>query len=284
MLKKEDWYMIQEKVKQGMFLKDIAAELGVHPRTVRRALARGSAPPGKRPAARGSKLDPFKPTIDRLLAQGVWNSVVILREIQAAGYAGQGAILRAYIQPKRVLRSSRATVRFETAPAEQLQHDWGEIRTVIGGLPGKVFFAVNTLGYSRRFHFWATDAQDAEHTYEALIQAFEHFGGVATEVLVDNQKSAVIAHRVGEAVRFNARFLDLAGHYGFRPRACRPYRARYPRARTSAWSATSSITSSCAIGRLRASRILTNRPCSGFVRKRIRGCTAPTARSSSSAS
>jgi hypothetical protein len=36
----------------------------------------------------------------------------------------------------------------------------------------------------------------------------------------------VIAHRVGEAVRFNARFLDLAGHYGFRPRACRPYRAR----------------------------------------------------------
>jgi len=46
------------------------------------------------------------------------------------------------------------------------------------------------------------------------------------EVLVDNQKSAVIAHRVGAAVQFNPRFLDLAGHYGFVPRACRPRRAR----------------------------------------------------------
>jgi len=27
-------------------------------------------------------------------------------------------------------------------------------------------------------------------------------------------------------VRFNARFLDLAGCYEFKPRACRPYRAR----------------------------------------------------------
>ena len=45
-------------------------------------------------------------------------------------------------------------------------------------------------------------------------------------MLVDNQKSAVIAHRVGEGVQFHPRFLDLAGHYGFVPKACRPYRAR----------------------------------------------------------
>jgi transposase len=226
MLKKEDWYMIQDKIEQGMYLKDIAEELGVHPRTVRRALRRGSAPSGKRPAARASKLDAFKPTIDRLLCEGVWNSVVIQREIKALGYTGKGAILRAYIQPKRVLRPARATVRFETGPGEQLQHDWAEIVTVIGGVAQKVFFAVNTLGFSRRFHVWATDAQDAEHTYEALVRAFEYFGGVPTEVLVDNQKSAVIEHRVGEAVRFNPRFLDLAATCGFRPRACRPYRAR----------------------------------------------------------
>jgi transposase len=226
MLKKEDWYMIQEKIQQGMYIKDIAEELGVHPRTVRRAVKRGSAPPGKRPTARKSKLDLFKPTIDRLLAEGVWNSVVIQREIEALGYTGKGAILRAYIQPKRVLRPSRATVRFETGPGEQLQHDWAEIATVIAGVSQKVCFAVNTLGYSRRFHVWATHSQDAEHTYEALIRAFEYFGGIPTEVLVDNQKSAVIEHRVGQSVKFNARFLDLAAHCGFRPRACRPYRAR----------------------------------------------------------
>jgi hypothetical protein len=36
----------------------------------------------------------------------------------------------------------------------------------------------------------------------------------------------VLEHRAGATPRFNPRFVDLAGHYGFRPRACQPYRAR----------------------------------------------------------
>ena len=75
----------------------------------------------------------------------------------------------------------------------------------------KVCFIVNTLGYSRRFHFWCSDSQDAEHTYEGLIRSFEYFGGVTEEVLVDNQKAAVLEHRAGAAAQFNARFVDLAG-------------------------------------------------------------------------
>jgi transposase len=218
--------MIQEKVKQGVYLKDIATELGVHPRTVRRALQRGGPPAGKRPLARRSKLDPYKPLVDQWLREGVWNAVVIWRQLQALGYTGQASILRDYIRPKRALRPGRATVRFETAPGVQLQHDWAEVETLLGGAVQKVYVAVNTLGYSRRFHFWAAPRLDAEHTYESLIRSFEYFGGGRAEVLVDNQKAAVIEHRSGEAVRFNPRFLALAEQYGFRPRACRPYRAR----------------------------------------------------------
>jgi hypothetical protein len=59
-----------------------------------------------------------------------------------------------------------------------------------------------------------------------MVRAFEYFGGVPREVLVDNQKAAVVSHRHGGRVIFNERFLDFAGHYGFTPRACRPYRAR----------------------------------------------------------
>ena len=77
-------------------------------------------------------------------------------------------------------------MRFETQPGFQLQHVWGEIETVVAGQRCKVNFAVNTLGYSRRFHVWAAPSQDAEHTYEALVQAFRHFGCVPRTVLVDN--------------------------------------------------------------------------------------------------
>jgi hypothetical protein len=107
-----------------------------------------------------------------------------------------------------------------------MQNDWGEIWTRVAGARTKAFFAVNELGYSRRFHFWCTDSLDAEHTYESLVLAFEYFGGVPWQVLVDNQKALVIKHRIGDRVQFNERFVDLAGHYGFAPRACRPYRAR----------------------------------------------------------
>ncbi len=164
--------------------------------------------------------------MDRLLAEGVWNSVVILREIQAEGYQGAVTVLRQYIAPKRALRPGRAMVRFETKPGVQLQSDWGEVVVQIAGKPTKVHFLVNQLGYSRRFHFWCTDREDAEHTYEGLIRSLEYFGGVPRQVLVDNQKSTVLEHRSGALVRFNERFLDLALQYGFAPRACRPNRAR----------------------------------------------------------
>jgi transposase len=225
MLRKEDFTVIKALEQHGVYLKDIAAELGVHPRTVSRALKRGGAPQRER-KHRESKLEPYKPKIDRLLNEGIWNAQVILREIQAEGYSGGETILREYIKPKRTLRQSRATVRFETKPGEQMQSDWGEIGVEIAGQPTKVHFIVNQLGYSRRFHFWCSDRSDAEHTYEGLVRSLEYFGGVTREVLVDNQKAAVLqASNLGQP-RFNERFVDLANWYGFTPRACRPYRAR----------------------------------------------------------
>ena len=225
MLKKEDFAVIKTLNKRGIFIKDIAAELGVHPKTVSRALKKDEAPKPQR-KRRGSQLDPYKPKIDKLLKENVWNAMVILREIQEEGYSGAIGLVRRYMQPKRSLRTSRVTVRFETQPGEQLQSDWGEVTVEIAGKPTKVYFIVNELGYSRRFHFWCTSGLDAEHTYEGLIRSLEYFGGVTEEVLVDNQKSAVLrASNQGKPV-FNERFLDLAAHYGFTPRACRPYRAR----------------------------------------------------------
>lgn len=225
MLRKGDFVEIQALAKAGVYQKDIAAQLGVHPKTVGRALKRGAAPSG--PRVRGfGKLAPHLATVDRLLGEGVWNAVVIRDLLREQGYSGGLSQLKRYIAPKRALRSRPATVRFETEPGRQLQSDWGTIATRIAGEVVTVQFIVNTLAYSRRMHVWASDSQDAEHTYEGLVRAFEYLGGVPREVLVDNQKAAVLEHRAGREVRFNARFVDLAGHYGFAPRACRPARAQ----------------------------------------------------------
>ncbi|MGH8297392.1 MAG: IS21 family transposase, partial [Steroidobacteraceae bacterium] len=156
----------------------------------------------------------------------VWNGAVIVAELRARGYAGGRTTVCDYIRPKRALRKAAVgTVRFETPPGKQLQHDWGEIVVEIAGVERKVYFAVNTLGYSRRFHVYAAPQCDAEHTYESLVRAFEYFGGVTREVWVDNQKAAVIEHTAAR-LRFHPGFVMLAEHYGFLPKACRPYRPR----------------------------------------------------------
>jgi transposase len=216
--------MIREMREKGCYQREIAERLGISERTVRRALKRGGTPARRRAGIRASKLDAFKGQIDQLLSEGVWNAEVIFAEIQARGYGGGRSILRKYIRPKRALRVCKGTVRFETGPGRQLQHDWGEIVTVVAGERRKVHVAVNTLSYSRRFHVWASWHDDAEHTYESLVCAFEHFGGVPQEVWVDNQKAAVLSHETRGSIRFNPGFLQLADHYGFMPKACRPGR------------------------------------------------------------
>src|SRR4030095_195022 len=94
---------IQARVKRGVYLCDIAEQLGVHPKTVSRAVKRGG-PPAPRRGRRGSLLDPYRPLIDGLMAEGVWNAVVIWRELQARGYAGGVSIIRDYVRPKRAVR------------------------------------------------------------------------------------------------------------------------------------------------------------------------------------
>lgn len=81
MLGLEDFMTIQALVKRGVYLCDIAAQLGVHAKTVSRAVKRGGPPPRRR-GRRGSLLDPHRAVIDRLVAEGVWNAVVIWRELQ----------------------------------------------------------------------------------------------------------------------------------------------------------------------------------------------------------
>jgi hypothetical protein len=60
-----------------------------------------------------------------------------------------------------------------------------------------------------------------------MESAFAKFGGVTEEVLFDNARALVIEHDPAtRTVVFNDKLKAFAKHWGFRPRACAPYRAR----------------------------------------------------------
>jgi len=226
MINREDYLMIQKARDKGSYLEDIADDVGCSVSTVKRALKRQGPPPKRKTSVRISKLEPFKPMVNGLIAENVWNAEVIFAHIREQGYTGGISILRDYIRSRRSTRKSKASARYETLPGHQLQHDWGELITEVAGELRKVYFSVNTLGFSRRFFAWAAFTNDAEHTYESLIRSFEWFGGVSAQVLVDNQKAAVLKHPCNGKVQFNEGFLMLAKHYQFQPKACKPYRAQ----------------------------------------------------------
>ncbi|NOK60201.1 MAG: hypothetical protein GFH27_549281n406 [Chloroflexi bacterium AL-W] len=101
MLTQADILMIKTQANRSVYLKDIAATFGVHPKTISRTLRR-PAPPHASRSPRPSKLDPFKARSDQFLADGIWNSVVILCEIPAQGSTRSSSLLRASMTPKRV--------------------------------------------------------------------------------------------------------------------------------------------------------------------------------------
>jgi hypothetical protein len=82
---------------------------------------------------------------------------------------------------------------------------------------------VLTLTYSRMLFVRFFFDQSMESFLRGHVEAFAHLGGVPRYLLYDNLRSAVL-ERLGEAVRFNPRLLELAAHYHFAPRACRPRR------------------------------------------------------------
>src|SRR5206468_1304703 len=51
-------------------------------------------------------------------------------------------------------------------------------------------------------------------------------GGVPRQVLYDRMKTAVIGEDDQAHIVYNRALIGFAGHYGFHPKACRPYRAK----------------------------------------------------------
>jgi transposase len=133
------------------------------------------------------------------------------------------------VQPLRqALRAeARATVRFETPPGKQLQIDFGEIRSEIGGERVRVYLFVATLGYSRRCYTQAFRHERQSAWLDGIEGAFHHFGGLPEEILLDNARALVTNHdKATREVTFNERLHAFARYWNVVPKACAPYRAR----------------------------------------------------------
>ncbi len=213
----------------GWGAKRISRELGCSRNTVRQYLRQG----GWRPmdvAARAGVLDGHREWLAERLRQHRGNADVVRQDLaRELGIRVSLRTVQRAVEPlRRELRAEAvATVRYETAPGQQLQIDFGSTAVLIGEEPQRIHLFVATLGYSRRCYVAVFLHERQSAWLQGLEGAFRHFGGVPQEILLDNARALVTEHNVQtREVKFNDRFHAFCRYWGVTPRACAPYRAR----------------------------------------------------------
>lgn len=233
MYSRETRVLLRHYLEQGVGKTELARRLGVSRRTVYHwieteqldrdlddeAVSYAPRPPIPR------KLDPYRGIIQaRLQAYPRLTAERIFEEIRAAGYVGGYTQIKEYVREIRPRSIEEAVRRFETPAGFQGQVDYATFN-----LPwGRRYALVVVLGYSRLLWLRFYPRQTMQTLFSGLESAFHAFGGVPQELLFDQMRAVVVGDdRLGKgALVMNAEFLRFAAHWDFRPRACRPYRAK----------------------------------------------------------
>jgi Integrase core domain len=119
-----------------------------------------------------------------------------------------------------------AESRFYVKPGQQVQIDWAEMGPVdLGGVTVKLYAFVGIMAWSRELFVRFTTDMKLLTWLDCHRRAFEFFGGVPLEVLIDNLKTGVLS-RAGATVRWHPQYEAMAVGLGFRPIAHFPMRPK----------------------------------------------------------
>ncbi|MBR0939530.1 IS21 family transposase [Bradyrhizobium jicamae] len=231
MIKIGELVMILDLHRQGLSVSAIARQLGIDRKTVRAYIAKGLEPPAyKKRAPRPRVMDPFALYLRERVAEfPTLTGRRLWRELKERGYAGGYTAVTDYLRDMRPVRPGGFEIRFETPPGEQAQVDFAQFDVAFTDEPGMrriVWLFSMVLGYSRLIWARFVVHQDLQSVLRCHIAALEAIGGAPREILYDRMKTAVIGEGTDGLVIYNRALLDLARHFSFQPRACRPYRPK----------------------------------------------------------
>ncbi len=124
------------------------------------------------------------------------------------------------------LRNKRSTTcRFETAPGEEVQIDYGKVGRLFDPVAGRnrdVYAFIATLSYSRLKFVEFVYKQDQRSFVGSHVRMFEFFEGVPKRLVIDNLKAGVLKPDL-YLPQLNHAYQEMAEHYGCFIDPARPY-------------------------------------------------------------
>ena len=220
---------IREMAAVGYRLSEISEKTKVDVKTVRKYIKVENFSPeppirGERP----SKLDPYKPAINKWLAddENNWHkqrhtAVRICKRLKdELGYDASYNIVQRYIKTFREEKKQRANLELIWSPGSA-QADFGEADFIECGIKTRKKYLALSFPYSNQGFEQVFNGENAECVCQGLKNIFHNIGGVPGLIVFDN--SAGVGRRVGEAVRESRLFALFRAHFRFKFRLCNPY-------------------------------------------------------------
>lgn len=228
-------HAIQVLLAAGHTQEEVARELGVGVRTVRRILNEPEvhdvdlvAERKRRSVGRPSKVEGYRELIENLLGEKPdLKTLEILRQCRLRGYDGGKSALYGLVSE---LRSKVVDfhMRFEGLPGEFSQHDFGQVVVeYLDGTKERIHFFASRLKWSRWSRVSVVPNQQAETLIRALLDHFEDMGGVPLCAVFDRPKTVALKwSKDGKVTDWNPTFAYAALEIGFTAEVCWPHAPR----------------------------------------------------------
>jgi transposase len=209
-------------VVRGLSAREIHRRTGLHRDTSRRAL-RSEQPPVYRRAARGSKLDPFKGEIHRLLREDAKLSGVRVRELlEPLGCSVSKTVVDDYLREVRpwFARPVRTFQRTVYRPGEICQFDVWRPRSEVPvghGQTRRGYVVIACLGYSRAGAGMLVFSTESEDLLAGIAGCLQRLGALPRTLVWDRQ-----AGIHGHGGRASEAFAAFCGQLRVDWRFCEP--------------------------------------------------------------
>src|SRR3954469_10460657 len=193
----------------GASLKEIAAELGLDPRTVKKYLNGPPVPPSapRRIGTQPRLIEHLAPVVDAWLSADLSLRASVIHERLVAGYGFGGSYQRVklYVAEARPRIAAEQGLpgpltglhrRVKTTAGAQAQADWGtESRAIAQAFGVHYVYSFHmTLSYSRNPFCCFTTSLDIGTLFGCHLRGFEHFGVVPGSIVYDRTKTTVRRH------------------------------------------------------------------------------------------
>jgi transposase len=226
-------YIKQEVNKKGRSYSEVAKQMDVDPRTVKKYAEKEDwNEHNHKQLRKGRVMDPVKPIIDNWLKEDFNKKKKFRRTakrifdllVKDYDFKGSARTVRDYVSKRKVEiieESESAALPLEAKPGTA-QVDFGEAPFKHYGEEIVLPFLVMSFPNSNAFYFQVFKSQNRECFLEGLKRIFHYIGGVPRAIRFDNLSPAVKKVLPNGERELTEEFQNFVFHYGFETEFCNP--------------------------------------------------------------